>query len=123
MLTYNFFSADFPKIFHSNGVRNMEGFERKERIVEGFETNEALPYQLSLLFGVPGVGWDHICGATLINKKYAISAYHCFPRFYLDFWKKLNIRITLEVFKAVAGRYRHNDTDRQDENASFTFSN
>ena len=63
----------------------------------------ALPYQLSLMKLI-NENWQHTCGATLINKKYAISAYNCF------ILKEQDIILPLGKFKVVAGRYRHNDT-------------
>ena len=64
-----YFTADFPKVFQQNS----EG-----RIVNGFDTEKALPYQLSILVVANKYKKSHICGATLLTSKYAISALHCF---------------------------------------------
>ena len=64
-----YFTADFPKVFQQNG---------EEQIVSGFDTEKALPYQLSILVVANKYRKSHVCGATLLTSKYAISALHCF---------------------------------------------
>ena len=75
-------SADFPSLFQSHN----------ERIVNGFDTMEPLPYQLMVY------NQRFACGATLISLKYATSALHCFwsynRRKYLD-----EIIVTAGVYK------------------------
>ena len=44
---------------------------KENRIINGFPTEGPLPYQLRSFFG------GH-CGATLISRKFAISAEHCY---------------------------------------------
>ena len=83
-----YFTADFPKVFQQNG----EG-----RIVNGFDTEKALPYQLSILVVANKYKKSHICGATLLTSKYAISALHCFI-----YYKQLK---DLKDLRIVAGRY------------------
>ena len=46
-------------------------FNKHGRIVHGFETGKALPYQIGLV--VP----PYVCGGTLISAKYGITADHC----------------------------------------------
>ena len=94
-----YFTADFPKVFQQNG----EG-----RIVNGFDTEKALPYQLSIMVDAGLFKKSHICGATLLTSKYAISALHCFiirdknkPN---EPWKVAR----LKDFLIVAGRYNQN---------------
>ena len=77
-------SAGFPSIFQNNNAR----------IVNGFDTKRPLPYQLMLAKKKWNTNLDKyvengfFCGATLINLKYATSAFHCFDpedsRKYLD---------------------------------------
>ena len=87
-----YFTADFPKVLQQN-----------ERIVNGFDTEKALPYQLSILLQLHYYQDQHICGATLLTSRYAISALHCF--IILDEsngpWE---VR-PLHKFRIVAGRY------------------
>ena len=94
-----YFTADFPKVFQQNS----EG-----RIVNGFDTEKALPYQLSIMVVAGLFKKSHICGATLLTSKYAISALHCFiiwdkskPN---EPWKVASLR----DFRIVAGRYNQN---------------
>ena len=54
------FTATKPTVFNKHG-----------RIVLGFETGKALPYQIGLV--VP----PYVCGGTLISAKYGITADHC----------------------------------------------
>ena len=91
-----YFTADFPKVFQQNG---------EERIVNGFDTEKALPYQLSILVVANKYRKFHICGATLLTANYAISALHCFI-----IWDKSKPNGPWEVahlrdFRIVAGRY------------------
>ena len=51
------------------------------RIVNGFDTEKPLPYQLQIVaseeleeFGLEG----SYCGASLISPNYAVTGYHCF---------------------------------------------
>ena len=93
-----YFTADFPKVFQKNG---------EERIVNGFDTEKALPYQLSILVDVNNYKKQHICGATLLTSKFAISAIHCFvieDRSNVP-WRKVR---PLQYFQIVAGRYNQN---------------
>ena len=83
-----YFTADFPKVFQQNS----EG-----RIVNGFDTEKALPYQLSILVVANKYRKFHICGATLLTANYAISALHCFI-----IWDKV---ARFKDFRIVAGRY------------------
>ena len=86
-----YFTADFPKVFQQNG----EG-----RIVNGFDTEKALPFQLSIMVDAGLFKKSHICGATLLTSKYAISALHCFI-----FYKEVK---NLKDFRIIAGRYNQN---------------
>ena len=91
-----YFTADFPKVFQQNG----EG-----RIVNGFDTEKALPYQLSIMVVTGLFKKSHNCGATLLTSKYAISALHCFI-----IWDKSKPNAPgkvarLKDFRIVAGRY------------------
>ena len=89
-----YFTADFPKVFQQNG---------EERIVNGFDTTKALPYQLSISVVTKDYLKKHICGATLLTSKYALSALHCFV--IMDDgngpWKVPR----LHNYRIVAGRY------------------
>ena len=94
-----YFTADFPKVFQQNS----EG-----RIVNGFDTEKALPYQLSIMVVAGLFKKSHICGATLLTSKYAISALHCFI-----IWDKSEPNAPgkvahLKDFRIVAGRYNQN---------------
>ena len=50
---------------------------RAGRVVNGFDTGQPLPYQLQLVHELDGRK-EHFCGATLVSKKYATTAHHCF---------------------------------------------
>ena len=71
-----------------------------------------MPYQLLLLYISKSIGEDGLwyksvatCGGTLINLKYAISAYHCF--------NKKEIREDLSKYSVWAGKYRYSSTSFQ----------
>ena len=89
-----YFTADFPKVFQQNG---------EERIVNGFDTTKALPYQLSISVKTKDYLKKHICGATLLSSKFAISALHCF--FTEDGGNGPWEVARLHNFRIVAGRY------------------
>ena len=89
------FPADFPDVF-----KNREG-----RVVNGFDTGQALPYQLQLVFGDQQ---QHFCGATLVTEKYATSAYHCFAiQKYQD--EKIN-QVYLDLVTVKAGQYNKDNS-------------
>ena len=87
--------------------KNQEG-----RVVNGFDTGQALPYQLQLVFDVEGYKKQHFCGATLVTEKYATSAYHCFAiQKYQD--EKIN-QVYLDRVIVIAGKYmKTNSFDTQ----------
>ena len=90
------FAAAFPDVF-----KNQEG-----RIVNGFDTGQALPYQLQIVFVGLGPKQQHICGATLVTKKYATSAYHCFALLKYDRQgKKKPNTFYLNSLRVIAGLY------------------
>ena len=60
------FTATKPTVFNKIG-----------RIVNGFDTGKALPYQLGLRNGI------FACGGTMISAKYGITADHCINTGYL----------------------------------------
>ena len=92
------FAADFPDVF-----KNQEG-----RVVNGFDTGQALPYQLQLVFDVEGYKKQHFCGATLVTEKYATSAYHCFAiQKYQD--EKIN-QVYLDWVTVIAGQYNKDNS-------------
>ena len=93
-----YFTADFPEVFQQHG---------EERIVNGFDTGKALPYQLSILVVTKDYLKQHICGATLLTSKFAISALHCFviEDGSNDPWRKVR---PLQYFQIVGGRYNQN---------------
>ena len=97
------FTAEFPRIFEEKGP---------SRIVKGFDTEEPLPYQLSLEYYVTnslwGGEWTHFCGATLITKSYAISALHCFV-VQVEMSRKISgDELYFKDFRVVAGKYYKN---------------
>ena len=90
-----YFIADFPRVFQQN-----------KRIVNGFDTEKALPYQLSILLKgslLSNYKDQHLCGATLLTSTFAISALHCF--ILLDESNGPWEVIPLHNFRIVAGRY------------------
>ena len=79
------------------------------RVVNGFDTGQALPYQLQLIFDVLGQR-QHFCGATLVTKKYAASAYHCFAlQKYGHQDGKIN-QFYLDFVTVIAGQYRKDNS-------------
>ena len=79
--------------------------------MNGFDTKEPLPFQLQLVLIPNSLGLSHNCGATLISSKHAVSAYHCFYFFYLD-WESTKATLgypsstkPLDIFIVVAGAY------------------
>ena len=51
-VTHMTFAAEFPQVFKEHG---------SARIINGFETNGPLPFQLQLVFKVPSIGFTN-CG-------------------------------------------------------------
>ena len=82
----NLVTAEFPNMFE-----NREG-----RVVNGFDTRQPLPYQLQL---VRELNWGkaHFCGATLVTKKYATTAHHCFTG------------VNFDYVTVIAGQYEKNN--------------
>ena len=72
ILVFLQFTAAFPAIFRRQSKFN--------KVINGFQTKEPLPYQLYLIAKFIGMGYAKTfeCGATLITTKLALSAHHCF---------------------------------------------
>ena len=110
MLDCNFFfTAGFPTTI--NGITPPP----ISRITNGLPTNYPLPYQL-LIYNhyrfvanrTYAIGSQ--CGGTLIGKKYALSALHCFTLY------NSTIQIDVDLSQVVAGIYQ---IDRGWEQVSF----
>ena len=89
-------AAEFPKMFEN----------RAGRVVNGFDTGQSLPYQLQLILEHNGEN-EHFCGATLVSKKYATTAHHCFS----GINEKLKISKNTFYFHyvtVIAGQYEKN---------------
>ena len=76
---------------------------RAGRIVNGFDTGQSLPYQLQLALELNGEN-SHFCGATLVSKKYATTAHHCFSEINEEF-KTNKITFYFRYVTVIAGQY------------------
>ena len=77
---------------------------RAGRVVNGFDTGQSLPYQLQLVLELKGDN-AHFCGATLVSKKYATTAHHCFSLINEEFKKSKQI-FYFSYVTVIAGKYR-----------------
>ena len=76
-----------------------------KRIVKGSDTGEAIPYQLQLMISPQLYKTElHFCGATLVTRKYATSALHCFSGVNVLFAQK-GAKFTFDLVTVVAGKY------------------
>ena len=76
-----------------------------KRIIKGSDTGEAIPYQLQLLISSKAYKKDfHFCGATLVTRKYATSALHCFTGLNVIF-AQIGAKFTFDLVTVVAGKY------------------
>ena len=76
-----------------------------KRIVKGSDTGEAIPYQLQLLISPQLYKTElHFCGATLVTRKYATSALHCFSDVNVLFVKK-RVKFKFDYVTVAAGKY------------------
>ena len=80
---------------------------RAGRVVNGFDTGQSLPYQLQLVLELTG-GNLHFCGATLVTKKYATTAHHCFTGVNEEF-KALKKPFYFHYVAIIAGQYKQNN--------------
>ena len=80
---------------------------RAGRIVNGFDTGQSLPYQLQLALELNGEN-SHFCGATLVTKKYATTAHHCFVGVN-EIFKKYKSTFDFEYVTIIAGQYEKNN--------------
>ena len=82
---------------------------RAGRVVNGFDTGQPLPYQLQLevVFLIPQLNWKKVqfCGATLVTKKYATTAHHCFSLINEEFKTSKQI-FYFSYVTVIAGKYR-----------------
>ena len=85
---------------------------RAGRVVNGFDTGQPLPYQLQLevVFLIPQLNWKKVqfCGATLVTKKYATTAHHCFVGVN-EIFKKYKSTFDFEYVTIIAGQYEKNN--------------
>ena len=79
---------------------------RAGRVVYGFDTGQSLPYQLQLVLELKGEN-AHFCGATLVSKKYATTAHHCFSGFNEEL-KKIKETFYFRDVTVIAGQYEKN---------------
>ena len=80
-------------------------FENREgRVVNGFDTGKPLPYQLQLVLELNGRK-TNFCGATLVSKKYATTAHHCFSGINEEFKTSKQI-FYFRYVTVIAGKYR-----------------
>ena len=77
---------------------------RVGRVVNGFDTGQPLPYQLQLVLGRKA----HFCGATLVTKKYATTAHHCFTGLNEEF-KTERKTFYFRYVTVIAGQYEKNN--------------
>ena len=73
----------------------------------GFDTGQPLPYQLQLVLDINGEK-SHFCGATLVSKKYATTAHHCFSGINEEF-KTYKKTFYFHYVTVIAGQYLKNN--------------
>ena len=77
-----------------------------KRIVRGYDTGKAIPYQLQLLIFSQKYNEDvHFCGATLVTRKYATSALHCFSGVNVGLIK-MGVKFEFDYVTVAAGKYK-----------------
>ena len=79
---------------------------RAGRVVNGFDTGQSLPYQLQLVLEHNGEN-AHFCGATLVSKKYATTAHHCFSGIN-EKLKTIKTTFYFDYVTVIAGQYEKN---------------
>ena len=81
---------------------------RAGRVVNGFDTGQPLPYQLQLVLEINEINWRfQFCGATLVSKKYATTAHHCFDIINEGFKTHKQI-FYFQYVIVIAGQYEKN---------------
>ena len=77
--------------------------------MNGFDTGQPLPYQLQLVHELNGRK-THFCGATLVSKKYATTAHHCFSGINEEL-KTIKRTFYFRYVTVIAGQYKKNYGD------------
>ena len=76
--------------------------------MNGFDTGQPLPYQLQLVLEINEINWRfQFCGATLVSKKYATTAHHCFDIINEGFKTHKQI-FYFQYVIVIAGQYEKN---------------
>ena len=74
--------ANYSFVCHFSGRLHISNIEQESDVfmnIVGGETtsNDEWPWHLELISAIDGKNWYGICGATLINAQWAVTAGHC----------------------------------------------